>query len=94
MSQLTPEQSETLHFSSKVIQSIDELMEFEPFQEFMQRLTREADAMALAILHDDMTPEDRERLRIKRLGWLEVMKTPAEDRKTHVGIIEAHEAGH
>jgi hypothetical protein len=64
-------------------QSIDELslledlMKSEGFQMLWKRLQDRSDSLAQTILHDEeISAEDREKLRVRRLELLEVLKHP------------------
>ena len=57
------------------------------FQRFMARFKEQADTLAESILHDEMPHEEREALRHKRLGILEVLRSPNEDRQAQVSVL-------
>lgn len=84
---LTDQQRETCRAADRIIRNIDALAAFEPFSAFMARFQAECDALADKILHDPMTPDEREKLRLRRLGIMEVLKAPTQDRADAVLVL-------
>lgn len=76
---LTPQQRETARVASEMISNLEFLLGRDEFKAFLDRFRRQSDDMADSILHDDMAPEEREKIRQKRLAILEVLKAPSED---------------
>lgn len=76
---LTPQQRETARIASETISNLEFLLNRPEFKSFLDRFRRQSDDMADSILHDDMSPEEREKIRQKRLAILEVLKAPSED---------------
>lgn len=83
----TPEEQKAIDGAMKVVNTIDALVQNEDFQRFMKQHSARADQLAQEILHDDMEPEKREALRNRRLGLLEVLLAPKQDRDAQVGVL-------
>lgn len=87
----TKPQQDSIDTALQVVRIIDALAANEDFRLFMERFTRRADALALEILHDDkITPVEREKLRSHRLGILEVLLAPKEDRDAQVRVLAGY----
>lgn len=84
---LTDQQRETCRNADRIIRNIDALADFDPFQAFMSRFQAECDDLADKILHDEMPYDDREKLRLRRLGIMEVLKAPTQDRADAVLVL-------
>lgn len=84
---LTPEQKEVCEQSLIVVRNIDTLARLDEFKAFMDRIKRRADELANEVLHDDMKPKEREKRRNHRLGLLEVLGIPKDDREASVRIL-------
>jgi hypothetical protein len=90
MSDIIEEQNRAINASRKAIAEIDELCSNPVFQAFMDRADAVAHDMAGEILENEkLTPEERENLRHKRLGIVEVLRQPAIDRQQHVFNLQA-----
>jgi hypothetical protein len=76
--------------SLKTVQALDELTRNDSFKQFMQRLQRRADELADEVLHHELTPELREQRRNHRLGMLEVLRVPREDREASVRTLASY----
>lgn len=86
----SPTDSQQLAIESalKLVRTIDNLAGNPDFREFMARFSQRADELAGLILHDDaVSPEQREKLRNRRLGILEILLAPAEDRAAQVRVL-------
>lgn len=83
----TPEEQKSIDTALKVVKSIDALTSNEDFQWFMAEHGKRADALAIEILHTDMTPEKREAMRNRRLGVLDVLLSLQEDRSAQMGLL-------
>lgn len=83
----TPASQAAIHKASRVIRDLDFLSKSEEFQRFMARFKEQADTLAESILHDEMPHEEREALRHKRIGILEVLRSPNEDRQAQVSVL-------
>lgn len=84
----TPEQQASIDTAMQVVKTIDNLSKNDDFRLFMERFTRRSDALAQDILHDDsLSPDEREKLRHRRLGILEVLLAPKEDREAQVRVL-------
>lgn len=85
MDTLTEEQNQAINASRAAIAAIDALAAIPAFQKFMDRAEAVAHELAGEILEGTkLTPEERENLRHKRLGIVEVLRQPALDRQQHV----------
>lgn len=82
-----PEEQKAIETALRVVNSIDALVQNEDFQRFMAQHTERADRLANEILHNDMPPEQREALRNRRLGLLEVLLAPKQDRDAQAGLL-------
>ena len=87
MPKLTDQQRETCRSADRIVRNIDALAAFEPFQAFMARFQTECDDLADKILHDTMPADEREKLRLRRLGIMEVLKAPTQDRADAVLVL-------
>jgi len=84
----TQAQQDAIDTATQVVKTIDNLAESEDFRRFMERFSRRSDQLAEDILHDDsLTPDDREKLRNRRLGILEVLLAPKEDRDAQARVL-------
>jgi hypothetical protein len=84
----TKAQQDAIDTAMKVIRGIDDLAGNENFRNFMKSFSKRSDALALTILHEDkLTHDERESLRNRRLGILEVLMQPSEDRAAQVGNL-------
>jgi len=54
---------------------------------FIPELQRRSDLLADEILHNEMEPEAREKLRQRRLQLLEVLQLPMDARMSAVGLL-------
>jgi hypothetical protein len=91
MSDRPKPQQDAIDTALQVVRTIDALSANDDFRLFMERFTRRADALALEILHDDrLSAEDREKLRNRRLGILEVLLAPKEDREAQVRVLAGY----
>jgi len=97
MQSLTPPRKPLTHdervvcdTSLKTVQALDSLTRSEPFKLFIQRLQRRADELADEVLHHDMMPEEREKRRNHRLGIMEVLRVPREDREASVRTLASY----
>lgn len=87
----TPEQQASIDTALEVVTTIDNLAKNQDFKRFMERFSRRSDALAQDILHDDdLTPEEREKLRHRRLGILEVLLAPREDREAQIRVLSKY----
>jgi hypothetical protein len=84
---MTIEQQATQKKAAETISAIDFLLKRDEFIAFREKHFRRIAEMEQAILGDEMTPEQRERLRQRRLGMLEVLNSPEEDREMNRRIL-------
>lgn len=82
------EQDRTVQHSQRQFDDLQALVAFPPFRRFMDRLDGATNEMAAQILEGEMPLEEREKLRIRRLGMVEVLRKPADEIGTHVGILQ------
>ncbi|MBK1883667.1 hypothetical protein JIN85_14695 [Luteolibacter pohnpeiensis] len=88
MKQLSPEERMSCKKSIETISSIDALIANPEFQIFMGKIKELSDKMADSILHEDeISDQEREAKRQRRLGILEVLRKPQEDRDNHVRLL-------
>jgi hypothetical protein len=88
---MTDSQKDLCVKAGQTISNLDFLTKREEFQEFIANHRRNAEAIAERILDDDsLSPEERERLRQRRKGMLEVLDSPAEDMRVNRGIIDSY----
>lgn len=79
---------ETCRISAEAISNIDFLMGRDEFTSILEYFKERADELANAVLHNpDLTDMERERLRNYRLGIMEFLKYPEEQRQAHVRIL-------
>lgn len=72
----------------QAVKTIDNLIGNDDFRRFMERFTRRSDQLADDVLHDDsLSKKKREKLRNIRLGLLEILLAPDEDRKAQVRVL-------
>lgn len=87
MSERTQAQQAAIDTAQQVVRTIDNLAANEDFRRFMERFSRRADELADKILHGDMKKKKREELRQLRLGILEVLLAPKEDRAAQAKVL-------
>jgi hypothetical protein len=86
--QLTHEQRVICDQSLSCVHALDALSRSNDFQFFMDRIRRRADQLADEVLHkEDITPDEREKLRNHRSGIMEVLAIPRDDRDASVRIL-------
>jgi hypothetical protein len=84
----TQAQQDSIKTALSVIRGLDELAGNEHFRLFMKRFSDRADELAMDILHNDkITPEDREKTRNRRLGILDVLLSPSQDRAAQISVL-------
>jgi len=88
--QLTHNEQAICNSSIKTVQDLDKLAQNDSFRDFMQRLQRRADELADEVLNNEMDAVKREALRHHRLGILEVLRVPKEDREASVRTLAAY----
>ncbi len=88
---LTPEQEQECARAEQTIRDIDTLAKNPEFRRFMERLDRETKKMADQVLEGDFeTPVEREEMRLKRLGIVEALRIPKQDRQGSVSTLKTH----
>lgn len=88
LKQRTPQQQASIDTAMQVVKTIDNLAKNDDFKRFMDRFAAESDLLAQTILHDDkLTPDEREKIRQKRMGILEVLLAPKRDREAQVRVL-------
>ena len=87
---ITPEQRQTAIEAGQTFSNLEFLTKREEFQEFIAKHRRIAEGLADQILNDDnLTHEERDALRHRRKGILEVIYSPAIDMLTARKITES-----
>lgn len=76
--------------SINAIREIDELTGNPGFQAYRYKIERKAFLMADSILDGDISSEEREELRLKRIGLLSGLRMLADDREGHASILRSH----
>jgi hypothetical protein len=85
------EQQREIDSAIDAIRIIDNLVANEDFKKFMAQHTARADALADDILHTaTLKPEEREALRNRRLGLLEVLMSPQEIKNSQTRVLAKH----
>ena len=88
---MTEEQKNTCRISSEAVSLLDSLMKHEGMEHLSKRLQSRADDLADEVLHrHDLSDKDREQCRLIRLGILEALKLPSEEREAHVRVLAKH----
>ena len=86
--QLTQTQQVICEQSLACLRAIETLSRTPEFMEFLERIRKRADQLADEVLHkEDLTPEEREKLRCHRNGIMEVLATPQDDRAASMRIL-------
>ena len=83
----SPAQQAAIDTAQQAVRTIDALRVNEDFRRFMDRFQARADQLADLILHKNMKSKEREKLRNHRLGILEVLAAPKEDRAAQVKVL-------
>lgn len=84
MQSLTDDERSACLDSFRAISAIEFLTKRPEFQTWLQGHREEVAKIEERILDDDMPSEEREKLRQKRLGMLEVLNSPEDDMDSHV----------
>lgn len=85
---MTPTKHEAIRTARMVIHDSTYLLDREEFQRFLARWRVTADKWADEILHDNsLSDKERNDLRQKRLGVLEVLQSPYQDRDAQMGVL-------
>lgn len=83
----TPDEQQEIDQAMLVVTTIDNLANNPDFRTFMQRFSDEADGIADKILHTEMPAEEREKLRQRRIGMLEILLAPKVDRDAQLRTL-------
>lgn len=76
--------------AGETISNLDFLTKREEFRSFVDQFRRRAEELAYSILDDDaLTADERERLRQRRKGILEVINSPDEDMRANRNLIDS-----
>jgi hypothetical protein len=87
----TPNQLSSIATAREVIRRIDNLKASDDFGKFMAEFSKRADDMADQVLHSEtLTLDEREKLRIRRLGILEVLGAPKADRAAQIRVLSSY----
>jgi hypothetical protein len=76
--------------STKAIREIDGLTESAAFQTYKLKIERKAAEMAETVLESRIPPEEREELRLHRIGLLSGLRMLESDREGHANILRGH----
>ena len=88
---ITESQKDLCAKAGETISNLDFLTKREEFKNFVAQFRRRADELRDQILDDDaITSEERERLRQRRNGILEVIESPEEDMRVNRVIIDSY----
>lgn len=88
---ITESQKDLCAKAGETISNLDFLTKREEFKNFIAQFRRRAEELSEQILDDDaITSEERERLRQRRKGILEVIDSPEEDMRVNRGIIDSY----
>lgn len=87
---LNESQKKAVATAHQVIRDIDFLAANPQFKRFAERFQNQLDSMADKILHGTMTDREREDLRQKRLGILEVFGSLKDDRSAQMRVLSSY----
>lgn len=76
--------------SLQAIREIDGLTSTPEFQGFKQRVERKAEELAETVLEGNVGSEEREKLRLQRIGLLSGLRMLVSDREGHASILRGH----
>ena len=76
--------------SIKAIREIDELTESASFQAYRVKIESKAAELANQVMESRIPAEDREELRLQRIGLLSGLRMLANDREGHASILRGH----
>lgn len=80
--------AETVRIARMVIHDSTYLLDRDEFKRFLDRWRATSDKWADDILHNnEMTDGERHNLRMKRLGVLEVLQSPYQDRDAQYNVL-------
>ena len=81
---------EEVEKSTQAIRWIDDLTSTAGFQAYAAKIERKAEEMAEAVLHGVLPAQDREDIRLKRIGMLSGLRMLETDREGHANILRGH----
>lgn len=76
--------------STQAIREIDWLAESSAFQTYRLKIERKAAELAETVLEGNVSIEEREELRLQRLGLLSGLRMLVNDREGHASILRSH----
>ena len=91
MSPSTPEEQANVDAAELTLRSIESLDNHAGFAQFIERKVREIEEMANLILEGEMTVEQREIMRLKRLGKVEFLRSIEEDREACRSVLARYD---
>lgn len=81
---------EEVEKSTQAIREIDGLTSTHEFQGFKLRVERKAAELAETVLEGNVGGEEREKLRLQRIGLLSGLRMLVNDREGHASILRGH----
>lgn len=81
---------EEVEKSTQAIREIDWLMESTAFRAYAVKIQRKAEELAATVLEGNIGIEEREDLRLQRIGLLSGLRMLADDRDGHASILRGH----
>lgn len=88
---MTESQKDLCAKAGQTISNLDFLLKREEFKNFIEQFRRRADELKNQILEDGpLSSEERESLRQRLRGILEVIESPEEDMRVNRGIIDSY----
>lgn len=90
MDALTQEDKDACRDAFRAISAIEFLTKRPEFETWIKGHREEVKKIELAILEKDMPADEREKLRQRRFGMLEVINSPAKDMESHVKMLALH----
>lgn len=81
---------EEVEKSTQAIREIDWLTDSAAFQTYRVKIEAKAAALAETVLEGNVTAEEREELRLQRIGLLSGLRMISNDRDGHASILRGH----
>ncbi len=81
---------EEIEKSTAAIREIDWLTESAAFQTYKLKIERKAAELANQVLESRIPADEREELRLQRIGLLSGVRMLADDREGHANILRGH----
>lgn len=90
MQTLSDDERKACRDSFRAISAIEFLTKSPEFQTWLQGQREDIAKIEERILEDEMPMEEREKLRMERIGMLKVLNSPESDMESHVANLAAH----